>query len=129
MVLKISVQSFFSFKDSLSWHEQRFSLFIFCSRTHTKKILKKNLQFPDCVMYVCNDVWEKHSAGRCSRPEVFCKKGVYKSFARLTGKHLCQNLFLNKIAGLGPATLLKKRLWHNCFLVSFAKFLTTPFGT
>ena len=103
---------------------------LFFVHVHTpKKILKKNLQFPDSVMYVCNDVWEKHSAGRSSRPEVFCKKGVYKSFARLTGKHLCQNLFLNKIAGLGPATLLKKRLWHNCFLVSFAKFLITPFGT
>ena len=74
-------------------------------------------------------MWEKHSADRSSRPEVFCKKGVYKNFARRTGKHLCQSLFLNKIAGLGPATLLKKRLWHRCFLVSFAKFLITPFGT
>ena len=26
-----------------------------------------------------------------------------------------------------PATLLKKRLWHRCFPVSFAKFLRTPF--
>ena len=30
---------------------------------------------------------------------------------------------------LRPATLLKKRLWHRCFLVSFAKFLRTPFFT
>ena len=30
-------------------------------------------------------------------------------------------------AGLGPATLLKKRLWHRCFPVNFAKFLRTPF--
>ena len=29
--------------------------------------------------------------------------------------------------GLRPATLLKKRLWHRCFAVNFAKFLTTPF--
>ena len=28
-----------------------------------------------------------------------------------------------------PATLLKKRLWHTCFLVNFAKFLRTPFLT
>ena len=34
-----------------------------------------------------------------------------------TGKHLWQSLFLNKVAGLMPATLLKKRLWHSCFLV------------
>ena len=26
-----------------------------------------------------------------------------------------------------PATLLKKRLWHGCFPVNFAKFLRTPF--
>ena len=28
-----------------------------------------------------------------------------------------------------PATLLKKRLWHRCFPVNFAKFLRTPFFT
>ena len=28
---------------------------------------------------------------------------------------------------LTPATLLKKRLWHRCFFVNFAKFLRTPF--
>ena len=32
-----------------------------------------------------------------------------------------------KVAGLRPATLLKKRLWHRCFPVNFAKFLRTPF--
>ena len=25
-----------------------------------------------------------------------------------------------------PATLIKKRLWHRCFLVNFGKFLRTP---
>ena len=29
--------------------------------------------------------------------------------------------------GMRPATLLKKRLWHRCFPVNFAKFLRTPF--
>ena len=28
---------------------------------------------------------------------------------------------------VGPATLLKKRLWHRCFPVNFAKFLRTLF--
>ena len=28
-----------------------------------------------------------------------------------------------------PATLLKKRLWHRCFPVNFAKFLRTPLFT
>ena len=35
-----------------------------------------------------------------SRPEVFCKKGVLRSFAKFRGKHLCQRLFFNKVAGL-----------------------------
>ena len=40
---------------------------------------------------------------RSSRPEVFCKKGILRNFAKFTGKHLCQSIFF---AGLRPATLL-----------------------
>ena len=50
-----------------------------------------------------------------SRPEVFCKKGVLRSFAKFTGKHL------------RPTTLFKKKLWHRCFPVNSAKFLWTHF--
>ena len=32
--------------------------------------------------------------------QVFCKKGVLRNFAKFTGKHLCQSLFFNKVAGL-----------------------------
>ena len=49
----------------------------------------------------------RSSIFRSSRPEVFCKKSVLKNFR--------------------PATLLKKRLWHRCFPVNFAKFLRIPF--
>ena len=35
--------------------------------------------------------------------------------------------FFNKVAGLRPATLFKKRLCHRFFPVNFAKFLRTPF--
>ena len=42
-------------------------------------------------------------------------------------KNLCQNLFLNKVAGLRAATLLKKRLRYRCFPVNYVKFLRTPF--
>ena len=55
------------------------------------------------------------------------KKRFLANFAKFTGKHLCQSLFFNKVAGLWPATLLKKRLWYRCFPVNFAKFLRTPF--
>ena len=48
-------------------------------------------------------------------------------FQKIYGKHLCQSLFLNKVAGLRLATLLKKKLCHRCFPVNFPKFLRTPF--
>ena len=44
-----------------------------------------------------------------SRPEVFCKKSILKNFTKFTGKHLCQSLFVNKVAGLRYAALLKQR--------------------
>ena len=55
------------------------------------------------------------------------RKGALRNFAKISGKHLCQSLFFNKVTGLRPATLLKKRLWNMCFPVNFAKFLRTPF--
>ena len=39
-------------------------------------------------------------------PEVFYKKGVLKNFENLTGKHMYQSLFFNKLASLKPETLL-----------------------
>ena len=39
-----------------------------------------------------------------------------------------QSLFFNKVADLRPATLLRKRFWHRCFPVNFAKFLRAHFS-
>ena len=58
---------------------------------------------------------------RSSRPEVFCRKGVLRNFSKFTEKHLCQSLFLNKVLGLRPATLLKRTLWRKCFPVKFCE--------
>ena len=66
---------------------------------------------------------------RSSRPEVFCKKSFLRNFAKFTGKQLSQSFFFNKFAGLRSATLLKKKFWHRCFPVNFAKFIRTPFFT
>ena len=78
--------------------------------------------------YTVQVLLEKFSTlSRRSRPELFCKKDVPGNFAKFTGKHLYQSLFFSKVAGLRPATLLKKRLWHRCFLVKFMKFPGTPF--
>ena len=48
-------------------------------------------------------------------------KGILKNLAKFTGKHLCRSLFLNKVAGLNPAFLLKRRHWHRRFSVNFVK--------
>ena len=50
-----------------------------------------------------------------------------KNFTKFIGKRLCQSLFFNKVAGLRPANLLKKRLRHKCFSVNFVKLLKTDF--
>ena len=54
------------------------------------------------------------------------KKGVVRNFTKFTGKYLCKSLLFNKVAGLRPAILLKKRLWHRWFPVNFAKVPRTP---
>ena len=45
-------------------------------------------------------------------PEVLFGKGVLESFAKFTGKHMCQSLFFNKVAGAAS---------------KFEKFLKAPF--
>ena len=62
--------------------------------------------------------WLLLGAIRSSRPEVFCKKRVKRNSTKFIGKQLRESLFFNKIAGLGPATLLKK---------NFVKFRRTSF--
>ena len=59
---------------------------------------------------------------RCS-----VRKGVLRNFTKFTSKNLCQSLFFNKVVGLRPATLFKKRLQHRCFPVNLVKFLRTSF--
>ena len=64
---------------------------------------------------------------RSSHQKCSVRKGVLRNFTTFTGKHLCQSLFFNKVTGLWTAFLLKKRLWHRCSPVNFAKFLRTAF--
>ena len=82
------------------------------------KNLRKNL-FPHMIPI--------HPTLEAATGGALYKKGVLRNVSKLTGKHLCQSLFCNKVAGLRPATLLKKRLWHRCLPVNFEKFLRTPF--
>ena len=53
---------------------------------------------------------ERTSKHEKQSSEVFCKNNVLKNFTKFKGEHLRQSLFFNKVAGLGPASLLKTRL-------------------
>ena len=63
---------------------------------------------------------------RSSHQTYSMKKGFLRNFTKFTEKHLCQSLFFNKVTGLRPATLLKKKLWHRCFPVKVVKLPRTP---
>ena len=49
-----------------------------------------------------------------------------KSLTKFIEIHLIQSLLFHQVAALRSATLLRKRFWHKCFPVNFAKFLRTP---
>ena len=53
---------------------------------------------------------------RSSHQRCSMKKGVLRNFAKITGKHLCQSLFFDRVAGLRPATLLKRDSATDVFL-------------
>ena len=53
--------------------------------------------------------WFLSNTTRSSRPEVFCKKGVLRNFAKFCNFN-------------------KKRLWDSCLSVNFAKFLRKAFA-
>ena len=65
---------------------------------------------------------------RSSRLQMLLKIGVLRSFANVTGKHLCWSLFLKNLQA-GGLQLHKTRLQHSCFPAKFAKFLRTPLPT
>ena len=89
------------------------------------KILCWNKQYTRGVLRtlseICDEVFLRFV--RSSRQWCSIKRSVIRNFTKFTGKHLCQGLFFHR-----PATLLKKRPWHRCFSVNFAKFLENTSG-
>ena len=74
-----------------------------------KKVFLKIPQTKGVILWILGN-FQKHlfswnTSGGCfwkaksrsSRLEVFCKKVVLRNFAILTGKHLCQSLFLTTL--------------------------------
>ena len=71
-------------------------------RQTKKDVLQKLctlLSFNKHILHRSSSIKQLILSFRSSRPEVFCK-GVLRNFTKFTGKHLCQSLFFNKVAGL-----------------------------
>ena len=66
-----------------------------------------------------------HILDRSSHRRFSVRKDFLRNFAKFTGKHLCQGLFMS---GPEVCNFIKKRLWYRCISVNFAKFLGTPPG-
>ena len=62
--------------------------------------------------------------------EVFCEKGVLRNFAKFTGIHLCQSIFLNKVAGLRPkaCNYIKKETLAQVFACEFCEIFKNTFS-
>ena len=78
-------------------------------------ICKKNIDFTLVIRtYACYNryqimssvkKWSSAEKGRSCCLDVFCEKGIFSNFAKFTGKHLCQGLFLIKLQTAGCRTL------------------------
>ena len=77
------------------------------------------------MLQICYRMLSKWAPSRTSRPEVFCKKIVLRNSVKFTGKHLSRSIFFNKVAGLSPATLLKRDSGTGIFLWILRNFKTT----
>ena len=61
-----------------------------------------------------------------SRPKKFFKKVVLRNLTKFTGKHLCQSLFFNKVAGFSLQLYLKEAL-AQLFSCEFCEIFKNPF--
>ena len=66
----------------------------------------------------------RSSHRRCS-----VRKGVLRNFAKLSGKHLCQSLFFNKVAVLRAVTITKKQTLRQMFSCEFCVISKSKFFT
>ena len=81
------------------------------------------------VLFQKDEMFAYYCLLRSSRLEVFWKKGVLRNFAKFTGKHLCQSLFFNNVAGL-KNTFFTEHLWvtsSRAFFVQCVKALLLRF--
>ena len=60
--------------------------------------------------------YQTESIARSSRPEVFCKTGYFKNFAKFTEKSPVPESLFNKVADLKPEMYQKRNSYTGVFL-------------
>ena len=89
--------------------------------------IDRTLFFDKHVSNLCKKAGRKLSVFRSSGPEVFCEKDVLGNFAKFTGKHLCQSLFFNKVAG-AACSFIKKETLAQVFSYEFCEISKNTFS-
>ena len=101
-----------------------------CKKNSRRRYVKYKSAW--CVFWnismILASVWLHNVSFRSSHLRCSVRKGVLRNFAELTGKHLCQSLFFNKVAPLGPATLLKKDTLAQVLCCEFCEISRNTFS-
>ena len=112
---------------SFTWvkHFQKSYRYPRIEKQKTSIISKVNTKTFNLKTYrITVQAFHQHGAKIGSSRRMCSKKSVLENFTKFTGEPLCRRLFL--ITFQACTFIKKKRLQKRCFLVSFAKFLTTP---
>ena len=65
---------------------------------------------------------------RSSRLEVFSKKEILRNFTKFTRKHLCQNVFFNKVVETEARNFILKRTLTQVFSCEFCEISLNTFS-
>ena len=93
-----------------------------CQRLFFNKIVKKEslaqvFSCESCEISMNTFFYRTPSYNcRSSSPEAFCEGCVLRNFTKFIGRHLCQSLFFNKVAGPGPQLYSKRDPGADVFL-------------
>ena len=91
-----------------------------------KLTVKDHFTFVDEILTENSDFYL--ASFRSSHQRCSLSKGVLRNFAKFTGKHLCQSLFFNKVAG-AACNFIKKETLTQVFSCEFCEISKNTFFT
>ena len=97
------------------WKHQKTLKFSDVFRGYTKATPRCNgLMFFDNFIDSVRGL-DYYASNRSSHRRCSVRKGVLRNFAKFTGKHLCQSLFFNKVAGTSVFLWILRNFWEHFF--------------